>query len=172
MKLRNVVTGTLGVLAIQSALGQVPVGPTGIAWTATESFEALSSSSEYLHFGGFGGTATFQRYGGGWMRATSSAYSGSQGMFLDQTDLTIGFASPKRTFGGYFLSVDSATTGMYVSFYRGSRLVGVTVLTSLSTSRWSWRGWDLTALGGFDRVRIVGNGGFAGMINVEALRVR
>lgn len=172
MKLRYVLTGTLGVLAIQSALGQVPVAPTGIAWTATESFETLSSTTGFFHFGGFGGTATFQRYGGGWMCATSSAYSGSQGMFLDQTDLTIGFSSPKRTFGGYFLSVDPSTTGMYVTFYRGGRIVGVTVLTSLSTSRWSWRGWDLTVLGGFDRVRIVGNGSLAGMINVDALRVR
>jgi len=172
MKLRNVLTVALSVLTIQAALAQVPIPPTGIAWTSMESFERLSTSSEYFHFGGFGGTALFQRAGGGWLRASSTAYSGTQGMFLDQTDLTIGFATRKRTFGGYFLSVDPSTTGMYVTFYRSGLVVGVTVLTSLSRTTWGWRGWDLGALGGFDRVRIVGNGSFAGMITMDALRVR
>ncbi len=171
MKNRKLLISSIALLVAQSALAQKAIKPGDVVWSSYEHFESVSGF--YTYFPGFSGTAMVQRYGGGMIQVTTSdCYSGVKSIYGDQTDVAVVWPSVKQAFGGYFKSCDIWTTGMWVTFYRAGLQVGITQFVSVSTLGWSWKGWNLNTLGGFDAVKIVGNGGFAGFIKMDGFRVR
>ncbi len=56
-------------------------------------------------------------------------------------------------------------------FYRFGSPVGVAVTTPINNTSWTWSGWNLSQVGGFDEVRIYGNGPMPGYVAMDNLRV-
>ena len=133
-------------------------------------------AGSYTNFVGFGGQAGFTRVvpANGLIvnnnPATLPPISMPNDMFGRGADVRIRFQSPHKWFGGMFrvpnagIAVNMAT----FRFFQGAVLVGVAV-GPVNNAAWTWHGYDLSSLGGYDRVEILGNGGLPGYVGMDNL---
>lgn len=173
MKAQNMAAVMAAAAAVSVANSQAPVGAFA---GPTESFESMAASA-YLSFPGWAGGAIFSRIGviGGLVVNATPAilppFSGKQEMFGKGADVRIKFAGVHKKFGGRFRTpwAGVPVTWMRVFFYKAGVLVGVPVGASVNTLGWLWHGWDLGSLGGYDEVRIFGNGTKPGFVGMDCL---
>jgi hypothetical protein len=174
MNIRRTVAG-LGLFAIAAAASaQVPI--PAFVGPHNENFDAMAVGS-YAGFSGFGGLAGIGRIGtGGALIVNSSTailppFSRKNDMFGRGVDVRIRFQSVHKRFGGRFRVpwAGVPVTWMRVFFYKGGLLVGAPVGAPVNNAAWQWRGWDLGPLGGFDEVRIFGNGTLPGYVGMDSL---
>lgn len=133
----------------------------------------------YLGFAGFGGTAGISRIGvaGALIVNNNPAilppFSRPNDMFGRGCNVRIRFQNVRSRFGGRFRVpwAGVAVNAMRVFFYRNGVLIGVPVVAGVNNLGWQWRGWSLAALGGFDEVRIFGNGRLPGYVGMDHLVV-
>ncbi len=91
-------------------------------------------------------------------------------MFGRGTDVRIDFSSVRRLFGGYFrvpnagIAVPDAT----FVFYKGGAFIGAAVVP-VNNGAWAWAGYDLSGLGGYDRVEIIGSGSLPGYVGMDVM---
>lgn len=161
---------------VSCASAQIPTpvfaGPPG------ENFDAIVPGA-YVGFAGFAGLAGFARIGAaGAMLVNNNPgilppFSRPNDMFGRGCDVRIRFQNVYKKFGGRFRVpwAGVAVNWMRVFFYKGGVLVGVPVGAPINNAAWQWRGWDLANLGGFDEVRIFGNGRLPGYVGMDHLVV-
>lgn len=176
MNIRQSVAALAVLASFGTASAQVPTpvfaGPPG------ENFDAILPGA-YVGFAGFAGLAGFARIGvAGALIVNNSAallppFSRPQDMFGRGCDVRIRFQNTHKKFGGRFRVpwAGVPVTWMRVFFYKGGVLVGVPVGAPINNAAWQWRGWDLTNLGGFNEVRIFGNGRLPGYVGMDNLVV-
>lgn len=159
------------------AQAQVPIGP--FVSPTQELFDTLAPTS-YVSFPAFAGAGAFSRIGvGGLLVVTNNAallpsITAPNAMFGRGVDVNVRFATRYKRFGGWYRVPNAGvpvTTVKFV-FYQGAVPIGVSVGGPVNMFGYTWYGYDLGPLGGYDRVEIYGNGplpGYVGMDNVYAL---
>lgn len=174
MKLRITLLVAAAALA-GAARAQVPIGP--FPGTINENFNAMVPGS-YVGFAGFGGVAGFNRLNvGGLLVVNNNAgllpmIDPPNNMFGRGTDVQIRFQSVWRLFGGGFRVPNAgiAVTMATFQFYRFGFPVGVPVSAPVNMAGWVWIGYDTSGIGGYDEVRIFGNGALPGYVGMDLLR--
>jgi hypothetical protein len=174
MKLRNTLVVLAAIGTVAAAHAQVSVLP--FLASSGETFNAVPAGS-YMNFPGFLGQGTFNRIGtGGLLLVTNNPallppVSGNA-MFGRGVDVQIRFQGLRKRFGGLFRVATSGVpvTMMTVQFYNAGSPIGVPVTAPVNSTSWLWRGWDVGSLGGYDEVRIFGNGSLPGYVGMENLR--
>jgi hypothetical protein len=75
--------------------------------------------------------------------------------------IQIKFQSAQRRFGGYFQphapTVAQRPTKVFMVFLKNNQLVGTPMVRNLSATGWTWVGYDVGLVGGFDTVAIFSN---------------
>lgn len=174
MKLRNSLVVLAAIGTVAAAHAQSPITP--FLASSGETFNMVTPGS-YMNFPGFSGQGTFNRIGtGGLLLVTNNPallppVSGNA-MFGRGVDVQIRFQGVRKRFGGLFRVATSGVpvTMMTVQFYNAGSPVGIPVTAAVNTTSWQWRGWDVGSLGGYDEVRIFGNGSLPGYVGMENLR--
>lgn len=170
-----VAMATLGVIG--TACSQTPI-PFPFAPIIGETFNPIPVGA-YTNFVGFSGAGMFQAIGTGGLLAVNNNPAllppiAGNDMFGRGVNVRIRYASVWRQWGGHFRVPNAgiAVNTMFVRFFRFGAPVGVTVSAPVNNLAWQWRGWNLTALGGYDEVRIFGNvpasPGYVGMENLRS----
>jgi hypothetical protein len=174
MKLRNTLVVLAAFGAVAAANAQVSILP--FLATSTENFNSTALGS-YMGFPGFAGQGGFARIGTqGLLHVTNNPallppVSGNA-MYGRGVDVQIRFQGVRKRFGGVFRVANSGipVTMMTVQFYNGGFPVGVPVTATINNTSWQWRGWDVSGVGGYNEVRIFGNGSLPGYVGMENLR--
>jgi hypothetical protein len=175
MKLLRLLCLSLVASVAYVAHAQVPFGP--FVSPTQERFDALAPGG-YAGFAGFGGAGVLTRIGAGGALFVNNnpgilpSLTFPNAMFGRGVNVRIAFAQRRKRFGGYFrvpFAGVPVNMAMY-RFYQGAVLVAVTI-APVNNAGYLWRGWDLGAIGGFDRVEIFGNGGIPGYVGMDNLVV-
>lgn len=81
-------------------------------------------------------------------------------LYTDKGPIQVKFLSLQRRFGGHFMPYASnpahRPTKVYMVFLKNNQQVGSVTVTNLSSTGWTWAGFDLGP-GGFDMVAILSN---------------
>lgn len=169
-----VALSTLFVIGIANAQTFIPAP---FVPTIGETFNAIPVGA-YTNFVGFGGVGLFSRIGTGGMLAVNNnpailpPISGND-MFGRGVNVRIQLKQVRKRWGGHFRVANAgiAVTAMSVRFFKAGLPVGVAVSAPINNAAWQWRGWDLSAVGGYDEVRVYGNvpaaPGYVGMENIR-----
>lgn len=144
----------------------------------TENFNT-TAPGPYISFPGFGGNAVFQRIGNGQLVVNNNPtvlpiFNPPHNMYGYDANVRIKFNAIWRRFGGGFRMANMGvlvTTATF-RFFKAGLPVGVAVSAPISSTGWTWIGWNCNPIGGFDEVRIFGNGPIAGLVGMDTLRVR
>lgn len=174
MNLRRDLSIVVLAATIASVHAQAFTGP--FPPMATENFDTMIPNS-YVGFPGFAGTAGLSRIGtGGLLMVNNSAailppLTGANDMFGRGVNVRIRFQSVRKRFGGFFRVPNAgiAVTMMGVRFFKAGVPVGVPVMATINNTTWQWRGWDVGYLGGYDEVRIYGNGSLPGYVGMDRM---
>ncbi len=159
------------------AQAQVPIGPFVSA--TTEQFDTLAPGS-YAAFPAFAGFGTFSRIGaGGAMVVTNNpallpSISAPNAMFGRGVDVMVRLSSLRKWFGGYYRVPNAGVpvTNVKFVFYQGAVMVGVSVGGPINAFGYTWYGYDLGPLGGYDRVEIYGNASIPGYVGMDNIYVQ
>lgn len=177
MKLNRTLVATATLFVVSAAAkAQTPI-LAPFAPTIGETFNTIALGS-YVGFVGFSGQGAFSRIGTGGLLMVQNTpmltpISGND-MFGRGVNVRIRYQSVWKQWGGHFRVPNAgiAVTAMGVRFFRAGLPVGVGVFAPINNGAWLWRGWDLSAVGGYDEVRIYGNGSLPGYVGMENIRVR
>ncbi len=176
MKLNRMLVAVASLAVVGVAQAQVAIAP--FAPAITENFNAIPLGS-VPNFIGYGGLGQFSRIGvGGLLHVDNNPLllppiSGNA-MFGRGVDVQIRYANVWRLWGGWFRVPNAgiAVTTMTVQFWRMGVPVGVLVMAPVNNAAWQWHGWDTSAIGGYDMVRIFGNGSLPGYVGMDDMRSR
>lgn len=176
MKQIRTLVAIAGLSIIGAAQSQVAIPP--FAPTISENFNAipLGSVPSFIAYGGMG---QFSRIGlGGLLHVDNNPVllppiSGNA-MFGRGVDVRIRYANAWKYWGGWFRVANAGivVNTMTVQFWRLGVPVGVAVMAPVNNVAWNWRGWDVGVVGGYDEVRIFGNGSLPGYVGMDEMRSR
>lgn len=169
-----VALATLSIVGASQA--QAPIAPFLPA--ITENFNLIAPGS-YANFIGYGGQGGFNRIGVGGLLVVTNAPAllppiSGNAMFGRGVSVQIRYQQVWRLWGGWFRVPNAgiAVNTMTVQFWRTGVMVGVAVMAPVNNFAWQWRGWDTSAIGGYDEVRIFGNGSLPGYVGMDDMRTR
>ncbi|MBX3119254.1 MAG: hypothetical protein KF784_09325 [Fimbriimonadaceae bacterium] len=174
MKLRILLLVAMAAFAV-SVRAQVAIGP--FAGAINENFNAMVPGS-YVGFAGYAGAGGFNRLNVGGLLVVNNnpgllpMVDAPNNMFGRGTDVQIRFQQVWKRFGGVFRVPNAGivvTTATF-QFYRFGLPVGVPVAAPVNMAGWVWIGYDCGPIGGYDEVRIYGNGTLPGYVGMDLLR--
>lgn len=173
MRVHKILLGCAALAAVSVANAQIPVGAFA---GPLENFDAMVPGS-YTGFSAWAGLAGISRIGTGGALIVNNnpgllpPFSVKNDMFGRGVNVRIRYQSVHKRWGGRFRVpwAGIAVNWMRVFFYKGGVLVGAPVGAAVNNAAWLWRGWDLGPLGGYDEVRIYGNGSLPGYVGMDHL---
>lgn len=159
-----------------SAVAQVPIAP--FAPMPGETFDTKLPGT-YASFPGFAAVGFFSTTGGtGGLQINNSVailpfLSFANDMYGRGANVRIRFNGLRHRFGGYFRvpMTSVVVTSAKYEFYRTGVFIG-SIVGAVNNVAWLWHGYNLAALGGYDEVRISGNGSIPGYVGMDSLAIQ
>lgn len=165
----------LVALCVVSAHALVPIGV--FPPTAIENFDALVVDT-YDEIKGFSGMGQFTRMPNSQILRVASnpvmlpPLSWPNIMAGQDTDVRIEFETPLNRFGGYFRALNFGVVidSIKIAFYLEGVLVG-SASVRIDNNNWSWIGYDVSVVGGYDMVEIYSGGPPRGYVGMDDLHI-